>query len=343
MRIKKSRPPWVATVGAAMAAGLALLGCLAAPASAVPSTTAAEHLLASSKAVKVMAAKDSVQGLRLVSEHRNGDGSITSRWTSNNGTGFTYAGTADVTVHLRSGKASHGRYGSMTVTLPKASNQSTGHSTYTDALNAGIPRAEVDAKLSKYRPDGGAHASVVDPGGPPHPSIGGCIQPVNPPDVRAVWGCFTRTYLGDISEGWAADDVMATENPPAFFFPSTLYALMWYEQGTSVPHYTPAPGGTGCKEASWNGQLGVSNTSIGYSETANICSGYTEVIHDSAHFGLSWIDNVSHLRRPAQETIEEIGTVYAPPWTNLNNSAFELAWGPGARDAWACTVTICPR
>ncbi|TYK53407.1 hypothetical protein [Actinomadura decatromicini] len=333
-----------------MAAGLALLGGLAAPASAAPSTTAAEHLLASSKAVKVMAPKGSVQGLRLVSEHGNRDGSITSRWTSDNGTGFTYAGTAGVTVHLRSGQSSHGRYGSMTVTFPKTSKKpgsasklvrayrSAGRSTYTDALNAGIPRAEANAKLRKFRPTGGATAYSMS--GTYYQS--GCLQPSNPRDVRAVWGCFTRNLLQTNGSDWyVGDDLIATENPPVILFPNSLYILMWYGAGNTVVNYTPAPGGTGCKQATWSGQLGFSNTSLTYSETNNICSGYTAVIHDAAHWGLSWIDNNSHLNLPPQETIEEIGVVHSPPSASIGNSDLELAWGPGARDAVACHTPSC--
>ncbi|OLZ59438.1 hypothetical protein AV521_45225 [Streptomyces sp. IMTB 2501] len=339
--------------GAAITAGLAVLGVLAAPASASASAVsparASEQLLASSNAVKVVGVKAAAQGLRLAFEHRNRDGSVTSRWTAKNGAGFTYAGTPGVTVHLHNGNTAHGGYGAMTVTFPKTDKKAgsgadlirayraAGRSTYTDALNAGIPQASANAQLGKYRTVKG----VV-----PHDISGsyyqsGCLQPSRLYYVYGVWGCFTRKLIQTNGSDWyVGDDLVATENP-GVFYPNTLYILMWYGSGNTVVNYTPAPGSTGCHDATWSGSLSYRGASLGYSETNKVCSGSTAVIHDSSHWGLDWIDNAPYWSAPPQESIEEIGVVHSPPWASIGNSDLELAWGPGGSQSVACHTPNC--
>ncbi|MEZ0095217.1 hypothetical protein [Streptacidiphilus sp. EB129] len=341
------------TAGAAMTAGLAVLGVLAAPASALAPAaspaTASEQLLGSSNAVKVVGVKAAAQGLRLVFEHRNQDGSVTSRWTANNGTGFTYAGTPGVTVDLRNGNTAHGGYGAMTVTFPKTDKKAgsgadlisayraAGRSTYTDALNAGISKAAANAQLGKYRTVKGV--VPYDISGSFYQS--GCIQPSGPRDVIGVWGCFTRRLIQTNGSDWyVGDDLVATENP-GLLQPNTLYILMWYGSGNTVVNWTAAPGSTGCHDATLSGSLGVGSIGLGYSETNKVCSGSTSVIHDSAHWGLDWIDNSAYWVTPPQEQIEEIGVVHSPPSASIGNSALELAWGPGARDSGSCRTPSC--
>ncbi|MCO6005376.1 hypothetical protein NE236_10300 [Actinoallomurus purpureus] len=345
MKLTHSWRRLTATAGMATAALLAAL----AP-SATASVSNVEHPIASSKAVKIVG-DAAAKGLHLAFEHRNRDGSVTSRWRDKHGHTFTYAGSPGVTLHVDGGKSRHGDYRTVRVSFAPIEKKNilkaayaytaAGRSVYNDAVNAGIPKKALKGKQPRQ---GGVTADYLDP--PYYRS--GCLFGSPSVDAASVSGCFQRKIMWQNGGDWyVADDVWGIENP-GLLTPKNLYVLIWYGPGNTVVGSTPPPAVTtsDCNSQTWGGNLGYSQSgvSIGvnYSETRQVCNGGTEIVHAPDHWGVGWFNNGIYWNTMPQVFIEAVGIVHSPPSASIGNSDLELAWGPGVRDTLAChTMTTC--